>query len=231
MSFFITGTDTGVGKTVVTAALASLLTARGKHVCVYKPVQTGATHPEDLETVKTLTGLSDLSMHCSYCFEIPAEPLVADTRGEIQIAQLKNDFDRLRQTHECVLVEGAGGVHVPITKDASMIDLMKDFGLPVIVVARPNLGTINHTLLTVEALLARKIPVHGVVVSGYPVDSDDPAVATLPEIFRLRLPVPLLAWVPVYETGRMGVLGPGNPQLRVLEAALNTGQTASCNVL
>src|SRR5262249_16418905 len=143
-----------------------------------------------------LTGLNSLSAHCSYCFEIPAAPSVSDTRKEIRIETLQADFDRLRKTHDHVLVEGAGGVHVPITKNDSMIDLMKAFDLPVIVVSRPNLGTINHTLLTVEALLSRNIPVHGVVVSGYPPDSDEPAVATLPEVFRQHLRVPLLALIP-----------------------------------
>lgn len=227
MSFFITGTDTGVGKTVVTAALASLLTARGKRVCVYKPVQTGAMFPEDLETVKTLTGLSDLSTHCSYCFEIPAAPMVADTRGEIQIAQLKKDFDRLRKTHDCVLVEGAGGVHVPITQDYAMIDLMKTFGLPVIVAARPNLGTINHTLLTVEALLARQIDVHGVVVSGYPTDSTEAAVATLPDVFRQWLPVPLLALLPPLSRSP-GELGTGCARIEPLAAVVDA---AFCKAL
>ena len=218
-SFFITGTDTGVGKTVITAALAALLTRQGQAVCVYKPVQTGAQTPEDLKTIKTLTGLTHLATHCSYCFDTPATPSVADREGMIRVEQLQTDFERLQKKYDAVLVEGAGGIHVPITNDTRMVDLMQTFGLPVIIVVRPGLGTINHTLLSVEALQAHKIPVHGVVVSGYPISTDDLAITTLPQIFRQWLSGLPLALVPQWDL-QPGSLNPDSLLLCAVEPLL-----------
>lgn len=204
MSLFITGTDTGVGKTVITAALASWMCRQGKSVCVYKPVQTGSenlSEPEDPMQVTAWVDSDRLTVHHTYNFHPPVAPYVADPDRTIEVAQIVRDFERLRGAHDLVLVEGAGGVRVPVAPGVEMAGLMKALNTPVLVVARPNLGTINHTLLTVEALLARGLSVAGVVVSNYPEHTDDLAIRALPEVLREFLPVPLLALVPPVELG------------------------------
>ncbi len=180
MSCFITGTGTGVGKTVVTAGLAGYFAARGDKVCVYKPVQTGAESPEqppDLMQVRAWAG--NIPLFCSYVFRDPVAPYAADPEHTITSEALIDNFNRLRREYDVLLVEGAGGLRVPVAPGLEMADLIRMFHLPVIVVASPQLGTINHILLTVEALHRRQVDIHGVVVSGMPENSPDPAIRTL----------------------------------------------------
>lgn len=236
MSFFITGTDTGVGKTLVTAGLAAVLVAQGKRVCVVKPVQTGSllkhsaqtlraalesnVLADDLVEVLKLTGQPEnLDTFCSYCFKIPAAPLVADTEGVIDPRRLVEDVRKLQQQYDVVLVEGAGGIRVPITHHYDMADLIKELGLPTIVVTRPDLGTINHTLLTVDVLKARQIPVHGVVVSRYPQHTRDEAVLKLEGVLKRWLNVPLLGIIPDM-TLQAGSLRQGSLVLKHFEQIL-----------
>lgn len=199
MSLFITGTDTGVGKTVVTAGLAALLKSRGESFCVFKPIQTGSpdpAHPEDPDQVKKWVG-EDVETFVSYCFPEPVAPYAADPGRTIQPRKILQDFKALQRQHKTVLVEGAGGVRVPVARHFEMLDLARMLQLPVVVVARPNLGTINHTLLTVDALLAQRLEVKGVVISGWKPEDTDPAVQTLLETLDAFLPVPVLGTIPL----------------------------------
>lgn len=196
-SFFITGTDTGVGKTVVTAGLANCLVRQGKSVCVYKPVQTGSAAPdvpEDPGTLRQWFGEA-IYTHCTYNFLVPAAPLVADTERIIDVNRILSDFEQLQSRYDVVLVEGAGGLRVPVTPELDMLELIRRLSLPVIVVSRPDLGTINHTRLTLDVLLSHQVPVHAVVVSGYPQKAPSVAVETLPQVFKNYLPVPNLQYL------------------------------------
>lgn len=198
MSLFITGTDTGVGKTVLTAGLAALLTRQGKSFCVFKPIQTGspdANHPEDPEQVKHLVS-ANVPTYCTYCFPSPVAPYAADPERTIQPRQILTQFKELQSRYEVVLVEGAGGVRVPVAPHFEMLDLARMLQLPVAVVARPNLGTMNHTLLTVDALLAQRLEVKGVVISNWRADDPDPAVHSLRETLEPFLAVPMLGLLP-----------------------------------
>lgn len=200
MSLFITGTGTGVGKTVVTAALAAWLKSRGESFCVYKPIQTGSAdsaQPEDPTTIQGWVG-ADVETACSYCFPDPLAPYAADPGRTIQSGKILQDFKALQKKHNIVLVEGAGGVRVPVAKHLEMIDLIRLLQLPVLVVAHPHLGTINHILLTVESLLAQRIEVKGVVISGFPHPDEvqDLAVKTLIPTLEPFLPVPILGTLP-----------------------------------
>jgi len=200
VSLFITGTGTGVGKTVVTAALAAYLKSRGEDVCVYKPIQTGspdADQPEDPTTIKNWLG-PDVETACSYCFPEPLAPYAADPEHTIRSGKILEDFKALQKKHRIVLVEGAGGVRVPVAKHLEMIDIIRMLQLPVLVVTHPHLGTINHTLLTVDSLLAQRLEVKGVVISGYPAEdeSQDIAVRTLLPTLEPFLPVPILGTLP-----------------------------------
>jgi dethiobiotin synthetase len=202
MSLVITGTGTGVGKTMVTAGLAALLKRRGESFCVYKPIQTGSpdlAHPEDPEFIKQWVA-DDIETACSYCFAEPVAPYAADPERTIRPGKILDDFKALQKKHSVVLVEGAGGVRVPIGRHFEMIDLIRMFQLPVVVVASPQLGTINHTLLTVDALLEQRLEVKGVVISGVPRDEakPDPAIQTLQDTLEPFLKVPLLGMLPIF---------------------------------
>jgi dethiobiotin synthetase len=174
---FITGTDTGVGKTVVTAAMAWCLKQLGLNVGVMKPFQTGTELPglSDLAFIERVTGESYQSCdHCPYRFLHPLSPSAASKieEREISIEKIIGAYDRLSDNHDIVLVEGAGGLLVPVTENSTMADLAREFGLSLIVVTRPGLGTLNHTALTVESATSRGLPVLGMVINNFPEETD-----------------------------------------------------------
>ena len=160
--YFVTATDTGVGKTFVTAALAAALRARGRDVAVFKPVQSGAL-ADDPSGDAALLGAD-----CVYAFRTPLAPLVAARaeRRQIELEPILERARRLQQAHEILLVEGAGGLLVPLADELDVAGLAVALGLPLVIVARAGLGTINHTLLTIEAARARGLEVAGVVLNG-----------------------------------------------------------------
>lgn len=223
-AYFITGTDTGVGKTIVTAGLAAMAAAEGKRVCAYKPIQTGLdSDPGDNHHVALWTGNPEIAVQTTYTFAPPVAPWVADLDGTIEVERIIEDFQALQQDYDVVLVEGAGGVRVPIAPGVEMGDLMVRLAIPVLVVARPHLGTINHTLLTVEALQRRGLSVAGVIVSVSDLEvalgSGDPAVESLPQVFETFLPVPVLGWIPPLTLGP-GCLAPGSSGFEAFRALL-----------
>ena len=167
---FVTGTDTDVGKTVVAAALVRALDAD-----YWKPVQTGAAADlGDSATVATLAGLPDDRIHPpAYVFAAPLSPHAA---AALEVAAVSLQMLNLPVSGRPIVVEGAGGALVPLNDEALTTALMLRLGLPAVVVARSTLGTINHTLLTLEALRARGIPVLGVVMNGPPSASNRDAI-------------------------------------------------------
>lgn len=167
---FVAGTDTGVGKTTVACALARGLRARGADVGVMKPVETGvgARGPLDAAALREAAGAEDpIERVCPQRFALPAAPSVAAAHEgrAVDLAALRRAFDTLAARHAFLLVEGAGGLRVPLTRHVEMIDLAGELGLPVLLVARAALGTINHTLLSLEALESRGLLLAGVVIS------------------------------------------------------------------
>lgn len=186
---FVTGTDTGVGKTVVSAWL--MLALDGEY---WKPVQTGLSEGEtDTHTVRRLTGLPDARFHHPvYEFEAPLSPHAAARLENVTISledfSLPESPEGVRRP---VVVEGAGGVLVPLNDTELMTDLMARLGLPVVVVARTGLGTINHSLLSLEALRGRGVELAGVVFSGPPDAGNREAVACLGRV-RVLGELPLL---------------------------------------
>jgi dethiobiotin synthetase len=181
---FVTGTDTGVGKTFVTTALARGLRAAGVDVGVMKPIETGvpAAGPEDARALRLAAGVDDpLERICPVQFSLPASPEAA-ARAEsrtVPLAAIHEAFESLARRHAFMLVEGAGGLLVPIDEATDMADLVRAFDLPLLVVARANLGTVNHTRLSLEAAERRGLEVFGVVISH--------ATAELPEGDRRNL--------------------------------------------
>ncbi|TAL11970.1 MAG: dethiobiotin synthase [Nitrospirae bacterium] len=190
---FIAGTDTGVGKTIVTAAVAAALNAQGLDTGVMKPLATGSPDQagalSDTDWLTSVAGLGDPpDLIAPYRFRTAAAPLVAAARDgrTIEPARIIEAFQALAARHDCVVVEGIGGVLVPITPDLFVADLAKQLGLPVLVVARARLGSINHTLMTLECLRNR-----GVAIGGLIFNHPSPAAAgtdesdTVPTILRL----------------------------------------------
>jgi dethiobiotin synthetase len=183
---FVTGTDTGVGKTVVTAAIVWNLIQAGKSIGLMKPVQTGTivSGPTDIEFVQKVLGTDySLDVSCPFMFPDPLAPLAASMLvGErINIDKIKDSYTRLSAENDTVIVEGAGGLLVPILEDYYMSDLASDLDLPVLIVTRPNLGTLNHTLLTLESAEKRGLDVAGIVINNYPWDPGLPE-QTNPEL-------------------------------------------------
>jgi len=173
-SFFITGTDTGVGKTLVGGGIAGALRRSGKRVGVLKPFESGCANlggelvPEDALFLKNISGCTeDIEVICPYRMEHPLAPgVAAEIEGVfIDLERVRSCFKALEEKYETVLVEGAGGLMVPVTSDLLTSDLIKMLGLPIIIVSRLSLGTINHTLLTVKHALACGISVAGIILN------------------------------------------------------------------
>ncbi len=174
----VTGTDTGIGKTVASAALALRLGA-----AYWKPVQAGLDEETDSETVARLAGVEVLPE--AYRLNTPCSPHRAAEIDGVTI-----DLDRLAPPPGRVVIEGAGGALVPLTRDLVYADLFARWGLPVVVVARTALGTINHSLLTIEALRARSIWVGGVIFSGDAMPDSEATICAMGKVRSLgRIPV------------------------------------------
>lgn len=167
---FVTGTDTGVGKTLVAAGLTRMLVNRGVSVGVFKPVASGGTISEDGKLLQKAAKFPDsaypniVPVH----YKQPLAPWVAGWKeGPVNLLQVEKAYQKAKAAWDCLIVEGVGGIRVPITQDFFVTDWMVKWKLPVLVVARAGLGTLNHTLLTMEALQRRKIKLLGVLVNGY----------------------------------------------------------------
>lgn len=159
--FFVTGTDTGVGKTVLSALLVVALDA-----LYWKPVQTGAVEGTDRASVRLWAELPEEQLLPeTYCFDPPVSPHLAAREAGVRIALDSLKFPAA-SANRTWIVEGAGGVMAPINEHDLMLDLMRHLGLPVVVAARTALGTINHTLLTLAALRGAHLSVRGVVLIG-----------------------------------------------------------------
>ena len=159
--FFITGTDTNIGKTVLSALLCAALDG-----FYWKPIQTGAREGTDRQQVLAWSGIKpEHAFPEAYLFDDPVSPHLAAQRSGATISLDKIATPATNGKHP-LIVEGAGGVLVPINEDEYMTDVMRHIGLPVILAARTTLGTINHTLLSLEELRSAQLVVHGVVMLG-----------------------------------------------------------------
>lgn len=170
---FVTATDTEVGKTLVTGGLAGFLREKGVDAGVYKPVQSGH-HANDMDgdawRLKVLSGvLDDASDICPYAVPEPLAPALALQRAgrEVVMADLLTHFTSLAKRHEFMFVEGAGGLAVPYASDCMVIHVAQAMQMPLLIVARPTLGTVNHTVLTIEYARQHGLQVAGVILSGY----------------------------------------------------------------
>ena len=181
LQFFVTGIGTEIGKTVVSSILTEYLQAD-----YWKPVQSGDLHLTDTMKVQALVSNTKSYFHPErHRLNAPLSPHAAAALDGVQI-QL-SDFT-LPQTSNHLIVEGAGGLMVPLNDQDLMIDLIKQLGIPVILVSRNYLGSINHTVLSIEALQRRDIPIAGIVINGEPnpaTESFIESMSALPILFRV----------------------------------------------
>ncbi|MFZ3383332.1 MAG: dethiobiotin synthase [Candidatus Methanoperedens sp.] len=173
---FITGTDTNVGKTVIAAGLAGALKNKGYSIGVMKAVQSGTgirngiLYSPDAELMmKVIEIKADMKLICPYLLkEAMAPGIAAEIEGiSIDIDIIKNVYMELEKRHDIVIVEGAGGIAVPVKKKFLISDLIKYMDIPAIIVARAGLGTINHTVLTIEYAKRSGIKIMGVIINNY----------------------------------------------------------------
>jgi len=204
---FITGTDTGVGKTVVASAIARLLHDHGVNVGVMKPVTCGCREEngllvsEDAGLLARSAGLAGADSDMApYLLRLPIAPSEAARREGVRIdfQLIADSFENLASRHDFIIVEGAGGLMVPLAGGLLIADLINHLSLPLLVVALPYLGTINHTLLTCFAARQVGITVKGVVINNYP---ETPGIAeeSAPRLIGSLAAAPLLGILPHVE--------------------------------
>lgn len=215
---FVTGTDTDVGKTVVCAALVLALAQRGVDVGYLKPVASGGVEVDgrlvspDLLAVQQLCALHDPWERMNpICLRQPLCPLVAGRLEgvHLSVSGVRAELRHTLELHRFTVVEGVGGVMVPLTSRLILLDLMVDLELPVLVVARPGLGTINHTLLTIGAVRDRGLKVVGFLFSGPdPSLPPDSAIPHNAELITDFCGVPYLGTLPWQDKDHLGQMDP-----------------------
>lgn len=210
--YFITGTDTGVGKTIVTAAILRSFIKKGLKVGAMKVIETGCINkdgillPSDGMLLRDMAEMNDsVDLITPVKMENPLSPLMASRleNTEVDIDRIFKSFETLKKKYDYLLIEGVGGLMVPLIREEKkktnfyfVRDLIKDMELPVIIVTRPSLGTINHTLLTLEALKNKKIPVKGYIINFSEPAKNDIAEKTNPEVLKELLDIPCLGVLP-----------------------------------
>jgi dethiobiotin synthetase len=189
----ITGTDTGVGKTITTAAIAAVLRARGRSVAVYKPCQSGAS-TGDSDTAEIIRLAGAVTAETGVVLQEPLAPVAAAAVDGTPLPRVAEHAGRVRalaSSHDHVLVEGAGGLLVELDSDGGTLAALGSLLAPpagFVLVARPALGTLNHTALTLEALEARELQVLGVVLGSWPGNPDFVHHSNRQVLHSLRVP-------------------------------------------
>ncbi|GHV68497.1 ATP-dependent dethiobiotin synthetase BioD 2 [Bacteroidia bacterium] len=179
-AYFVSGIDTDVGKSVVTGILARSLQSQGHKVITQKFVQTGCVGiSEDIETHRHIMGieLQEVDLNgttCPFVFAYPASPHLAAAMDNKQVEPeiIRQATKELERKYEIVLVEGAGGLYVPISHSLMTIDYIRNYNYPLILVTSPKLGSINHTLMSLELCRLHKINVAAIVYNDYPKSSE-----------------------------------------------------------
>ena len=213
---FITGTDTGVGKTLVSCSLAALLRDLGYRVGVMKPVETGCSQrngelfPEDAVRLRQASGCDEpMEKICPYRFAEPLAPSIAAERtgDRIDIDHLLKVYEEISSEHDVTLIEGAGGLMVPLLPSFTYADFARSAKLPLIVVAANRLGAINHLMLTLEHALCKELKVIGYVLNC-PTDQISLASETNREVLANLTGVPCLAELPFVATANSASVFP-----------------------
>jgi dethiobiotin synthetase len=210
MNYFVTGTDTGVGKTLISCAMLHAFAARGKLVVGMKPVAAGCNaerRNEDALQLMASGNATTVYEHINpYCFLQPIAPHIAARLDgvEIQFAHIVESYKKLDALADVVIVEGAGGLLVPLNEQRDNADLVRELGLPVIMVTGVRLGCLNHALLTVEAIAARGLTLSGWVANI--IDADMPFAEENILSLQQRIAAPMLGVVPYLPQADAGIV-------------------------
>ncbi len=204
---FITGTDTGVGKTVIAAGLAMVLRSRGIKVGVMKPVATGCYGLDKRLISQDAVYLMEAGENEYPAYTSPSRfrnalsPNVAAMleKREVDLNQIRTAYRELQKNYDFIIIEGIGGLLVPLAKDYYVANLIRDFQLPIVIVAKSGLGTINHTLLTVDAALIRGFDIRGIIFNRMPTVNFSMAEITNPKVVHDLTGIPVLGSLPEME--------------------------------
>jgi len=205
---FVTGTDTNIGKTLISASLTWKLSNHYSNICFMKPFATSNKIFSEKYNSKDLFLLSksinlkeDISNLNPYFYTIPASPYMATKLSNIKPLDIKiavKKFNCLANKYDYLIVEGIGGIYVPLTKKYKIIDFIKLIKLPVIIVTTPKIGTVNHTLLTIEACKKYDIPIKGLVFNKMPSRPSDVEKST-PKFINELTNIPILGIIPMFK--------------------------------
>ncbi len=203
--FFITGTDTEIGKTIIAGAIIKALYLLKVKACGMKPVESGCGRegevllPYDGIFLKHAAHMQEpITLITPCCFETPLAPLAASEieKTDVNTKEIKKAFDKLSKRYEAVVVEGVGGLMVPLKKDYYVVDLAKELMLPVIVVAKPGIGTINHIMLTLKYAFKEGLEIAGVIINYSQPPENTLAEETNPKLLAQVCPVPIIGIFP-----------------------------------
>lgn len=202
--FFVVGTDTEVGKTLVSGALILKLRAQGKKVIGFKPVVAGTYQNsngdflnEDLETLRIASNLKPGQMDlCPYVLDVPAAPhlVAASVDVQLKLEPIMQAFGKVQSEAELVVVEGAGGFLIPLNDQEDLGDIAKKIGFPAVLVVGMKLGCLNHALLTYEAIQARNISIAGWIANA--LSTEMPLLQENIETLKTRIKAPFLGAIP-----------------------------------
>lgn len=190
MNIFVTGTSSGVGKTLISAGLATIMQSLGYASAVYKPIQTGAKEKQtflqapDLAFVKQIDQF--LATYCTYLLKSDAVPAIGAeyARTTIDITKIQKDYKKIAKSADTVLVEGVGGLLTPISPTMFNIDIAKCLNLPILIITYPDSSSLNNTLLTVNYAKSQGIEICGVIVNMYPENTLDINIRTAPRLIE-----------------------------------------------
>lgn len=190
LNIFVTGTDINVGKTLISAGLAATMQSLGYSTCVYKPVQTGAIEKNgfiqspDLAFVKNIDPY--IKTFSSYLLKEQAIPVISAEAENITIDKnfIKKDYEAISKEYDCIIAESSGGVMTPLAQNLLNSDMIKELDIPVLVVAKPDSGTINQVLLTLNHLQSKDVKIRGVVINSFPDKTSSIDVKTFPRLIE-----------------------------------------------
>lgn len=204
---FITGTDTGVGKTIVSAGLAMALKGRGIRVGVMKPVATGCMGENgrlvSIDAVYLFEAAENeyAPLTSPVRFRNPVAPSIASIyeQREVNLDTIRKAYKELQKYYDFLIVEGIGGILVPIKKNYLVANLIREMALPLVIVSHVSLGAINHTLLTVDSALMRGFPIKGIIFNRAPLVNYSLAELTNPRVIHELTGLPVLGTLPDLE--------------------------------
>ena len=190
MNIFITGTSSGIGKTLISAGLATIMQSLGYVSAVYKPIQTGAIEKQtflqapDLAFVKQIDQF--LATYCTYLLKSNAVPAIGAeyARTTIDMTKIQKDYKKIAKSADAVLVEGVGGLLTPISPTMFNLDIAKCLNLPILIITYPDASSLNNTLLTINHAKSQGVEISGVIVNMYPENTLDINIRTAPRLIE-----------------------------------------------